>query len=235
VPLMQIGAGDCEAIRAGFWGQPVSTLSALAFFAVGVWVVRLVPRSHGRRIEVGLFAATLFANGVGSLLYHGPRPEGALWLHDLAIATFLGLVVAVDAEALVGRRGPGLAAYAAVIAAAGLLLFAAPDAQRPLFTVLGVSAGALELVSWRRGLRPHPMEGPTPRVIAWLGGLVVLTLGGIAFFLGRNSSPFCDPSSLLQWHAVWHLLEAAAMATYVRVAVVPTPESWSGSTPRPAE
>lgn len=226
---MQVGAGDCEAIRAGFWGQPVSTLSALAFFAVGIWVVRFVPRACGRRIEVALFAATLFANGAGSLLYHGPRPEGALWLHDLAIVTFLGLVVAVDGEALVGKRGPGLAAYAAVISAAGLLLFAEPDAQRPLFAVLGVSAGALELVSWRRGLRPHPMEGPTPRVLAWLGGLTVLALGGIAFFLGRNGSPFCDPTSLLQWHAVWHVLEAAAMATYVWVAVLPTPDSRNGS------
>lgn len=233
MPLMQVGSGDCEAIRAGFWGQPVSTLSALAFFVVGVWVVRLVPRALGRRIEVGLFAATLFANGVGSLLYHGPRPEGALWLHDFAIATFLGLVVAVDAEALVGTRGPGLAAYAAVIAAAGLLLFAVPDAQRPLFAVLGVSAGVLELVSWRRSLRPHPMEGPTPRVIAWLGGLGVLALGGIAFFLGRHGSPFCDPTSLLQWHAVWHVLEATAMATYVWVAVVPTPDSWNGSAAPP--
>lgn len=226
---MQVGAGDCEAIRAGFWGQPVSTLSALAFFAVGIWVVRFVPRARGRRIEVALFAATLFANGAGSLLYHGPRPEGALWLHDLAIVTFLGLVVAVDGEALVGKRGPGLAAYAAVISAAGLLLFAEPDAQRPLFAVLGVSAGALELVSWRRGLRPHPMEGPTPRVLAWLGGLVVLALGGIAFFLGRNGSPFCNPAGLLQWHAVWHVLEAAAMATYVWVAVLPAPGSRSGS------
>jgi hypothetical protein len=34
-----------------------------------------------------------------------------------------------------------------------------------------------------------------------------------AYGLGRTGSPACRPASLLQWHAVWHVLAAVALAS----------------------
>jgi hypothetical protein len=37
--------------------------------------------------------------------------------------------------------------------------------------------------------------------------------------VGRTASPWCDPDSLLQGHAVWHLLAAAALAAWARAVL----------------
>lgn len=41
-----------------------------------------------------------------------------------------------------------------------------------------------------------------------------LALGVAAFALGRTGSPACDPDSVLQAHALWHLLATAALSLY---------------------
>ena len=35
----------------------------------------------------------------------------------------------------------------------------------------------------------------------------------VAYGLGRTGSPACRPASLFQWHAVWHVLGAVALAS----------------------
>jgi hypothetical protein len=45
-------------------------------------------------------------------------------------------------------------------------------------------------------------------------GLAAIALGGVAFLLGRTGSPLCDPASVFQWHALWHVLVAAALVAY---------------------
>jgi hypothetical protein len=65
-----------------------------------------------------------------------------------------------------------------------------------------VVAGALVLLHARRdtGLRRH--LGPA---------LALLALGGAIGTLSRARRPRCDPTSLLQGHAAWHALAAAAL------------------------
>ena len=38
--------------------------------------------------------------------------------------------------------------------------------------------------------------------------------GAACWWAGRTASPWCDPDSLLQAHAAWHLLGAAALACW---------------------
>src|SRR6266511_2456028 len=51
-------------------------------------------------------------------------------------------------------------------------------------------------------------RGRTARVIV----LTALAVGLTAYLLGRTGGPLCRPESLLQPHALWHLLTAVAMA-----------------------
>lgn len=47
-----------------------------------------------------------------------------------------------------------------------------------------------------------------------LGVSVVLLAGGLVlFWLGRTGGPLCNPASLIQPHAGWHLLGAASVAS----------------------
>ncbi|HEY8547728.1 MAG TPA: hypothetical protein VIL36_21845 [Acidimicrobiales bacterium] len=145
MPLLALGASDCEALRGGWLGQPVNALSSLAYVAAGVEVWR-----RGGPAPV---AGALAAVGVGSALYHGPMPPGAEALHD-------GSIVALGAA----------------LAVAGL-----------------------------RGRLDRPATF-TP----WLLGGVAVTLN----LLTRTGAPLCRPHSLLQGHAAWHVLTAAAVALW---------------------
>ena len=120
---MTLGAGDCERLHDGLVAQPVNTASALAYVAVGAWLL-------GRRQAV--FGLAVVAAGVGSVDYHGPGSPAARLLHDGGLYAVVGLVAWHEATRRVGqarRAGTGApwaglapgrrAAYRAALAADG--------------------------------------------------------------------------------------------------------------------
>ncbi|HEV3496717.1 MAG TPA: hypothetical protein VHA34_10240, partial [Actinomycetes bacterium] len=80
---MPLGAGDCERLHDSLVAQPVNTASALAYVAVGAWLL-------GRR-QVG-FGVAVAAAGVGSVDYHGPGSPAARLLHDGGLYAVVGFV-----------------------------------------------------------------------------------------------------------------------------------------------
>jgi hypothetical protein len=89
VTVLALGGSDCEALRDGLLGQPINTLSSLAYVAAGAYVLR--------RGGPAAPAWALGAVGVGSVLYHGPMPPGAEAVHD-------GAIVALAAACAVAWR-----------------------------------------------------------------------------------------------------------------------------------
>lgn len=206
---------DCEAVRAGWLGQPANTLSSLAFLVVGGWLLARARHAPARAAELRLFAASAIATAVGSVAFHGPNPSWGQWAHDTPIAAGLLLATVVDIAAFTGRRRRELVAWLAGSAAIGLLLWFVPDAQRVVFGVLGVGFGGLELIAVRRRMRPWPGGHDFG---LWMSVAGTFAVGVGAFFLGRMPA-FCDPTSSFQLHAVWHLLQAFTIGAYVHVAV----------------
>ena len=97
-----------------------------------------------------------------------------------------------------------------------------------LLSGLLVAAASLgEFAAWRKGFRPHPREGWTPRAIGWAVVVVALVLGVASFLLGRTGSPVCRPPSLVQFHGLWHLFQAVVMGAYAYAAI----ELWSPAAP----
>jgi hypothetical protein len=84
VRLLALGASDCEALRDGWLGQPVNTLSSLAYVLAGAYVLR----RGGPRIP----ALALAAVGAGSVLYHGPMTPGAGLAHDGSIVVLAATI-----------------------------------------------------------------------------------------------------------------------------------------------
>lgn len=61
------------------------------------------------------------------------------------------------------------------------------------------------------------------RARAWrqtLPGLAVVSVGLIVWWFSRTGGPWCDPDSLLQLHALWHVLAALAITTLHRPLTV---------------
>jgi hypothetical protein len=84
VPLLALGASDCEALRDGWLAQPVNSLSSVAYVVAGAYVLR----RGGPRTS----ALALAVVGGGSILYHGPMTPGAGWAHDASIVALAATV-----------------------------------------------------------------------------------------------------------------------------------------------
>ena len=95
---MDLGAGDCERLHDGLVAQPVNTASALAYVAVGAWLV-------GRRRTV--FGLAVAAAGVGSVDYHGPGSPAARLLHDGGLYAVVGLLAWHELTRRAGRFRAG--------------------------------------------------------------------------------------------------------------------------------
>ena len=175
-------AADCELIRSGFFGQPVNSITTVAFVVAGVY---LLPRIRLRWIAIGLIAT-----GFGSFLFHGPMPAGAEWAHDVPLAWLILLVGGWGRTWERWTHLPGLAALSLIFA-----LF--PQWADPLAVLLTIAALALIIHDDR-----------TPRTIAPLSLLAVAAIVGR---LGATSGPWCDPESIFQLHGVWHVAAAVAV------------------------
>lgn len=111
MPVLALGASDCEALHAGLLGQPANSLSSLAYVAGGAYVLR--------RGGLAGPALALGAVGIGSVLYHGPMPPGAEALHD---GTIVALLAGAAAVAWRRRSLPRPPAVAVVALAAGVVV-----------------------------------------------------------------------------------------------------------------
>ena len=187
---MALGAGDCERLHDGLVAQPVNTASALAYVAVGAWLIgrglragagpgRPVaegsgePRRGASVARVG-FGVAVAAAGIGSVDYHGPGSPAARLLHDGGLYAVVGFVAVAEIARLVGRA---------------------------------------RLAPGRR--------------VAYRAALAAAAAGAACWWLGRTQSPWCDPDSLLQGHAAWHLLGAAALTCWAVATLDPPAQARS--------
>jgi hypothetical protein len=153
VDVLALGGSDCELVRDAVLGQPVNSLSSLAYVVAAAFVLR-----RGGPLGPAL---ALAAVGGGSFVYHGPMPAGAERLHDGSIAALV-VITAVAAWRRGHRRLRWPPAFAWVaLAAAGVLNllgrtgaplcrpdgWAQPHAAWHVLTAVAVSAW---LTAWPR-------------------------------------------------------------------------------------
>jgi len=77
--------------------------------------------------------------------------------------------------------------------------------------VAAVALVIAEVLVYRRGLRV--------RSTALYAGLAALAIGAVVFALSRTGGPLCEPDSLFQGHALWHVLTATALALWAVTAL----------------
>jgi hypothetical protein len=207
---LALGGSDCEEWRPGLLHQPVNSLSSLAYVVAGVWVATRPQTDRAGRVAGAVFAGAVIGTGVGSLLYHGPQWPGSAFVHDAAIPSAVLFITVDDVALLRGwtiRRQ--MTAYAMVVAAACLFVAVMPASSGMIVGLSAMSAAAAEAV-----LARHRRQVSARVVLVLAGTLVAAGLAGLA---GRTGSPLCRPHSLLQGHALWHVLSAVALPQWDRV------------------
>jgi hypothetical protein len=162
VTELALGASDCEALHAGWLGQPVNALSSLAYVLAGAYVLR---RGGPRAPALALAAA-----GVGSLLYHGPMPWGAGLAHDGSMAAVAATIPLAWWRGRLGRPPPAALVIGAVAVAVNLLTRTGAPLCRPGSLLQGHAAWhvltAVALALWfaagdrsRSGEDAVPLQG----------------------------------------------------------------------------
>ncbi len=213
-------AGDCEQVRSGLIGQPANAVSAAAYLLAGGWLLARVCRRPAAPARYRWFAAAVAANGVGSGLYHGPGWPGSGWCHDVAA---IAVPVFVAADGLGGVRGwddrtiTGVGLTATAVAAVGVAV--GPATNLALLTAVTAAVLAEAAVARRPSVPVGAVpDAPVPARRSGRRGRIVmlaaLAVGVTAYLAGRTGSPLCRPDSLLQPHALWHVLTAVAMAAW---------------------
>lgn len=208
----ELGESDCEEIGDGILGQPVNAISSGAYTLFGLWLVWRAIRRHGeeKSIEVA-YGLALASVGIGSIAFHGPVPPGARLLHDLTIAAVLAVIAARNLGGLFQwHRRAAVGVAVLVIAAIGVVMAIAPDLGNLLTGVIGVAAVVTEVIVYRTGRRRFSRR--VARILIVIA--LLLATAGFINVLGRTGGPICDPDSLFQGHAVWHVLTAGAFMLY---------------------
>jgi len=164
-----------------------------------------------RRPERFWVGIALIATGIGSFLFHGPMPAGSQWAHDATLAWLLVTVPGVGTRWHEWVKLPGLILLGAVFALASRF-------AEPVIVILTVISIVVLL--------------KRDRSLATYGPLILLVLTAGLGRLGATGWPLCDPGSLLQPHAVWHVGSAAAVTWWALAAPGPTQKQPPG---RPAK
>lgn len=165
-------------------------------------------------------AVAIVVAGAGSFAFHRSPTAWASWLD----ATGVGLVALAWVVARIawargwpkGRSRAGWGAGAAVVAATVAVL---PGAGADLLLLGLVAAASAVEVALLRAARPAGSS--------WLAGAgATLAAGAAIWALARRDGPWCDPESLLQGHAAWHVMAAAGLGlllVYLWRATDPSP------------
>ncbi len=207
------GANFCERAVDGLVRQPANTLSNAGFVVAGLLVAGRASRPPRVGAVMSTAVATAYACvvvllGPASAAMHATQSEWGGHL-DMLSMYLVASFAAAWAWVRWTRRGPRAfaAAYVAGVAACELVgLWPDPIpvvnyAGNFVFGVLLLVAVVLETRLWRRG----------ETTITFAHGAVALAAMLVAFTIWLLSTHgWCDPESLWQGHAAWHLLCAVS-------------------------
>jgi hypothetical protein len=211
----------CEAFTGGIVEQPVNTLSNFGFVVVGLWILWTASQDRtagsGSRMTTEqvyplLYGAVGVFLGVGSMYFHASMTEWGGWIDLVSMHLFITYLLLYDVIVLRERStGWFLRAFTVANGALAVLLWVMDNGYgKFVFGTLIVATLALEY-------RLAAQDSPVARDRRWLwSGLGVYVFGQLIWVLSRDGAPLCDPDSLLQGHALWHLTSAATVLLLYR-------------------
>lgn len=200
----------CEHLRDDWIRQPANTWSNMGFVLVGLLIIaRPMPktdtdaplRDNWRfRVAYGLMAMFI---GLGSWWYHASMSFAGQWFDVMGMYLLPTFLVAYNGVRLgrIAMRG-FLSAWLLVNALLGLMLAFAAQLRRPVFAALLAILFASELYTGKKRIAVLTTK--------WLwSALFTFAVAWGIWNLDRHGI-VCDPHSLAQGHAVWHLLCAVS-------------------------
>jgi hypothetical protein len=204
----------CERTDASYWSEPLNALSNAAFITAAVfswWMLR-GKRDRGARV----LAATLFAIGLGSYLFHTHAQVWAALADVLPILIFvLVYVYLATIRFFAFRPWVGLAAAAVYLPLSVALSNSVVAILGPLNGSTGYMPLVLLIAAYAASL--WPASPKTARGLVLGAALLILSL--TARTLDSVTCPIWPAGT----HFVWHCLNAVMLGWMILVLAAHTP------------
>ncbi|MDX2012313.1 MAG: ceramidase domain-containing protein [Myxococcaceae bacterium] len=205
----------CEAVHEGWLRQPSNAVSSLAFCVAAGWMAldrrRAPTASAWRPVEAWCFIVAVFLVGLTSAGYHASLTFVGQFFDVQSMYLVVGVLFAVNVDdARPGAPRRFLSTYVALNVALGVLLVVVPTFRRFGFGLAIAAVVLTEVLLRVRRLRSTPLA---PLLLA-----VALQALAFAVWTLDLTKTVCAPGSLVQGHAVWHVLGAVVTALLWRYA-----------------
>lgn len=204
----------CEGIREGTVRQPANTFSNLAFVFAGLVVIfRARADARGKLGPANLitrepayawaYGIAMLVTGLGSVYYHASLTFLGQFFDVMGMYLLGGFIVLYGAQRMTKLSGSRfLALYIVLNVLLCIALWYVPVFRRWLFAALIVGALVIEIYA-----RKLPGGKRDMRYFWAALGLLAVSFGIWNLDIRHI---VCVPESLVQGHAVWHLLDAAS-------------------------
>ena len=227
-PATGVGGNFCEAARDALIKQPANTWSNLGFIAAGLvaaaqlrggrFAHRRNALTRGGPLPV-LFCGLAVLLGPGSMAMHASETTIGGYFDMLSMYLIVALINSYAAGRLL--RAPVWGTVGLFLLVLGVChVFHFSDRTYP---VVGFAGNFIFAVFVVLGA---PLEVANKLVhrarigIGWgVASLLTMAVALAIWTTGRDAHPWCRPHSLLQAHALWHLLNALAVYLLFRFYV----------------
>lgn len=201
----------CEAIGSGAVAQPANAWSSLAFMLAGLWIAqpsagskyKARNRMAGEPVYRRIYGCALVAIGLGSYFYHATLTFAGQ-VCDMSGMYLLITFSSVYGLARITRLRARVALLSYIAANLALLAFqmAFPDLRRYVFAALVLGVLSIE--------RHYRRASETTIASRWLWCAAGAMAVAFLVWVLDITRAICKPESMLQGHAVWHVLGALA-------------------------
>jgi hypothetical protein len=214
----------CERLRPGMIKQPSNTWSNLSFVLVGLVLLASLPKAvsgagldpmEERTFYAVLYGCVVIFLGPGSMYFHASMKKWGGWVDNLSMLLYTGFLLVYDFTGIVdGGRTLFLIMYLVLVVGLGALSWFVPHSPLRGFSMGSLAFGAMAVI-WAvlqffaiLGIGGIDRDNG-PALLLFIAGAIVF---GVAFLIQQRSQsdrPWCQPDSVVQGHAIWHLLTAA--------------------------
>ncbi|MDZ4845742.1 MAG: ceramidase domain-containing protein [Chitinophagales bacterium] len=223
------GIGDvfCEASRPGYIKQPANTFSNIGFIVAGLIIAWQLSsgrfsqnkNSFTRTIFYGAFFSCLAVLlGPGSMALHATTAKIGGFFDMLSMYLIASFVLAYSMQR--SFLWKPLQFTLVFLSTLAICLWANFQEYEIIFSFFGNTAFAffITLTIVFEGLNMYTRKMKLNKVWGYVSLLSLLT-AFVIWNLSRTDAPFCDPSSLVQGHGIWHLLCAFSVYSLFRMYV----------------
>jgi len=233
------GTCYCERFRPGMIKQPSNTWSNLGFVVVGLVLLAILPAAHAgsgrnpmeeRSVYSVLYGCVVVFLGPGSMFFHASMKKWGGWIDNFSMLLFTGFLLVYDFTGIVnGGKTLFWIVYVVLVVLLGLVSWFFPRSPIKGFSTGSLAFGAMAIVWVVLQVFAIPGIGGIDRdngtaILLLLAAAIVFAVAFLIQQRSQTGRPWWQPDTLVQGHALWHLLTAATTVIlffYLRTEIGP--------------